>query len=82
MTDEQRLDQRDYPMPKDGWTCFHCGETFTTWGLCSRSLWGKSGRHSRMYSQDPSSEMNAAGSWNCAKQNKWLESQISESARI
>ncbi|HEX7330345.1 MAG TPA: hypothetical protein VF290_02530 [Pyrinomonadaceae bacterium] len=21
-----------YPMPKHGWTCFHCGETFTTIG--------------------------------------------------
>ena len=21
-----------YPMPKHGWTCFHCGETFTTPG--------------------------------------------------
>jgi hypothetical protein len=21
-----------YPMPTDGWVCFHCGERFTTWG--------------------------------------------------
>lgn len=28
----QRLDGRGYPMPRDGWTCFHCGETFDTWG--------------------------------------------------
>jgi hypothetical protein len=21
-----------YPMPDGGWTCFHCGETFTTIG--------------------------------------------------
>lgn len=21
-----------YPMPKDGWVCFHCGERFTTPG--------------------------------------------------
>jgi hypothetical protein len=29
---EQRLDGRGYAMPRDGWTCFHCGETFDTWG--------------------------------------------------
>lgn len=28
----ERLDGRSYPMPQNGWTCFHCGETFTTWG--------------------------------------------------
>lgn len=32
MSDPQRYDSRGYPMPKDGWTCFHCGENFTTWG--------------------------------------------------
>jgi hypothetical protein len=21
-----------YPIPKHGWTCYHCGETFTVWG--------------------------------------------------
>jgi hypothetical protein len=21
-----------YPMPQDGWVCYHCGERFTTWG--------------------------------------------------
>ena len=21
-----------YPFPKHGWTCYHCGDTFTTWG--------------------------------------------------
>ena len=21
-----------YPMPEEGWTCFHCGEKFTTFG--------------------------------------------------
>lgn len=26
------LDSRGYPMPELGWTCYHCGETFTTWG--------------------------------------------------
>lgn len=25
-------DQETYPMPAHGWTCFHCGETFTTPG--------------------------------------------------
>jgi hypothetical protein len=25
-------DQETYPMPPHGWTCFHCGETFTTPG--------------------------------------------------
>ena len=24
--------QDSYPMPKDGWVCFHCGERFTTVG--------------------------------------------------
>lgn len=24
--------QDTYPMPEHGWTCFHCGETFTTPG--------------------------------------------------
>ena len=23
----------NYPMPLGGWTCFHCGENFTTYGL-------------------------------------------------
>ena len=23
---------KTYPKPKHGWTCYHCGETFTTWG--------------------------------------------------
>ena len=32
MSEEQRLDGRGYPIPKDGWACFHCGEMFTTWG--------------------------------------------------
>lgn len=27
-----------YPMPKHGWTCFHCGETFTTVGSAGGSL--------------------------------------------
>jgi len=32
-TGEQETGQLEtYPMPKDGWTCFHCGERFTTWG--------------------------------------------------
>lgn len=26
------LTQDTYPMPPNGWTCFHCGETFTTPG--------------------------------------------------
>ncbi len=24
--------KRAYISPKHGWTCYHCGETFTTWG--------------------------------------------------
>jgi hypothetical protein len=32
MIDQRRYDGRGYEMPRDGWTCFHCGETFTTWG--------------------------------------------------
>ena len=24
--------QETYPMPADGWVCFHCGERFTTPG--------------------------------------------------
>jgi hypothetical protein len=28
----RRRDSRGYTMPKNGWTCYHCGETFTTWG--------------------------------------------------
>lgn len=28
-----------YPMPAHGWTCFHCGETFTTPG-CARLHFG------------------------------------------
>lgn len=31
MIDGKRYDVRGYQMPSDGWTCFHCGETFTTW---------------------------------------------------
>lgn len=30
--DDSRRDARGCPMPRDGWTCYHCGETFTTWG--------------------------------------------------
>ena len=33
--DETRLEFRNrltYPMPKNGWVCFHCGERFTTFG--------------------------------------------------
>jgi hypothetical protein len=30
-----------YPMPTHGWTCFHCGETFTTPG-CARQHFGAS----------------------------------------
>ena len=26
------MTQETYPMPKDGWVCFHCGERFTTPG--------------------------------------------------
>lgn len=26
------MSQDTYPMPAHGWTCFHCGETFTTPG--------------------------------------------------
>ncbi len=29
-TDPTAIDT--YPMPKDGWQCFHCGELFTTFG--------------------------------------------------
>jgi hypothetical protein len=32
MSEEKRYDGRGYEMPRDGWTCFHCGETFMTWG--------------------------------------------------
>lgn len=24
-----------YPAPEHGWTCFHCGETFTKYGLAA-----------------------------------------------
>ena len=26
------IDDYTYPMPPDGWVCFHCGERFTTPG--------------------------------------------------
>ena len=26
------MEQQTYPMPLDGWVCFHCGERFTTVG--------------------------------------------------
>ena len=26
------MTQETYPMPTDGWVCFHCGERFTTPG--------------------------------------------------
>lgn len=32
--DERTIETAEatYPMPKDGWVCFHCGERFTTEG--------------------------------------------------
>jgi len=32
-----------YPMPKHGWTCFYCGDTFTTQGSASDHFGGDPG---------------------------------------
>jgi len=32
MGQADKLDSETYPQPAHGWTCFHCGETFTTVG--------------------------------------------------
>jgi hypothetical protein len=33
LTEQMKAEEpQTYPMPEHGWTCFHCGETFTTPG--------------------------------------------------
>lgn len=27
-----KSERNTYPQPPHGWTCYHCGETFTVWG--------------------------------------------------
>lgn len=36
------MSDKDYLKPEHGWTCFHCGETFTTPGS-ARDHWGIAG---------------------------------------
>src|SRR5258707_1218387 len=35
------MEAETYPMPKDGWTCFHCGDNFTTPGAARDHFGGE-----------------------------------------